>query len=184
MSLLTALKVIIEFLETNKIPYMVIGGIANSFYGEPRQTFDIDLKIKISGDHNLKILTDKLRDISNIIPQNPFEFLKDLKVLPIIIDETKIDLIIAELKYELDAIKNSVRNKFESVEINVCKPEDLIIQKSVSEREKDWIDIKSLIRNNYNILDKNYIIKHCKELSDWLSNPDLIRKIEIYFNEK
>jgi predicted nucleotidyltransferase len=182
MSLLTALKVIIEFLETNKIPYMVIGGIANSIYGEPRQTFDIDIKIKINEQISLVELLERLSKISESIHQNPVNFANEMRVFPINIEGTKIDLIFADLNFEKEAIDNSVRYNYDSIEINVCRPEDLIIQKCVSEREKDWSDIKNIIKININNLNKDYIMKHCKELSDWLSKPDILEKIKKYLN--
>lgn len=45
MLLIESLSEIVEFLKINKIPYMIFGGIANSIYRNPRQTFDIDIKI-------------------------------------------------------------------------------------------------------------------------------------------
>lgn len=37
-----SLLIITQWLEARKIPYMVFGGVAVSFYGLPRQTFDIE----------------------------------------------------------------------------------------------------------------------------------------------
>jgi hypothetical protein len=45
--LVKALHAFVEFLEKEQIDYMIIGGIANSIYGNPRQTFDIDIKINL-----------------------------------------------------------------------------------------------------------------------------------------
>ena len=43
--LLLALAAITSWLKEQNISYMVFGGIANSVYGNPRQTFDIDIKL-------------------------------------------------------------------------------------------------------------------------------------------
>jgi len=45
--LIQALHKIIKFLESEEVDYMIIGGIANSIYGNPKQTFDIDIKVKL-----------------------------------------------------------------------------------------------------------------------------------------
>ncbi len=37
-----------QFLSKNKIPYMVIGGLANAIWGNPRATIDIDVTILLS----------------------------------------------------------------------------------------------------------------------------------------
>ena len=45
--MIKALKIIIGKLTQWHIPYMIIGGIANRIYGNPRQTFDIDIKVQV-----------------------------------------------------------------------------------------------------------------------------------------
>jgi hypothetical protein len=184
MSLISALKIIVGFLELNKIPYMVIGGVANSIYGEPRQTFDVDIKINITESIKMEDLLSKIKENSEIMVSSPKEFIKETNVLPVLIDNTKVDLIFANLDFEKTAINNSIKMKFEGIDIFISRPEDLIIQKCVSHREKDWIDIKGIIKANRNNLDENYILLHCKELSDWLKNSDLLDKITSYLNEK
>ncbi len=44
-----ALQKVIAFLEENKIPFVIIGGIANAERGRPRATEDADLKVLIQG---------------------------------------------------------------------------------------------------------------------------------------
>ena len=184
MSLLIALKIIVEFLEKNKIPYMVIGGIANSILGEPRQTYDIDIKIKISKKLDIENTINKLSKISTPLSKNPVKFAEEMRVIPIVIADIKIDIVIAGLEYEITAINNSVIKDFDGVKLKVCRTEDLIIQKFVSEREKDWNDIRNLIRVNFGTLDKKYILKNCKEISMWLSDTDSLVRIKKYLNEK
>ena len=45
-----AVHKITSFLETEKAPYFVIGGLAVGVLGEPRFTYDIDLSILLHGD--------------------------------------------------------------------------------------------------------------------------------------
>lgn len=45
--LIDAFRRLKEFLKAHGIPYMVIGGVANSVWGEPRYTHDVDLKISL-----------------------------------------------------------------------------------------------------------------------------------------
>ena len=42
--LIDALRRLKEFLEAHGIPYMVIGGVANSVWGQPRYTHDGDTR--------------------------------------------------------------------------------------------------------------------------------------------
>lgn len=42
---------VIDVLERLGIPYMVVGGFAAIFYGEPRLTIDVDIVVKMSKEH-------------------------------------------------------------------------------------------------------------------------------------
>jgi hypothetical protein len=42
---------VITVLEQLQIPYMVVGGFAATFYGEPRMTLDIDVVVDMKWDH-------------------------------------------------------------------------------------------------------------------------------------
>ena len=71
------------------IPYMIIGGIANSIYGNPRQTFDIDIKVQV--------------DIETIIATNQHTIkwnylLENIKMLSEILEDPAIYARIKELQ--------------------------------------------------------------------------------------
>lgn len=67
---------------------------------------------------------------------------------------------------------------FFDVNIKACTPEDLIIQKVISIREKDWSDINYIIENLRSNLDWNYMLKHCKDLSEFLDEPEIYDRVE------
>ena len=66
MNFITALQTITEFFDKRKIPYMVFGGIANSIHGNPRQTFDIDVKVQIDLNTQLSDLLNNHEIYNNI----------------------------------------------------------------------------------------------------------------------
>lgn len=43
---------------------------------------------------------------------------------------------------------------------------------------KDWMDIHYIIENLKNDLDWRYLLKHCKELSKFLDDPEIYTKVE------
>ena len=56
------LKAVVDLLEREKVPYMVIGGIAVAVWGVPRATFDVDFSVWAPGDREanlLRLLTGK-----------------------------------------------------------------------------------------------------------------------------
>ena len=168
-----SLKIIVEFLEDNKIDYMLFGGIALSFYGSPRQTFDIDLKINVLSGDTQKELIQKLRDVAKIIPENVIDFINSTSVLPIEIEGVRIDIVFAHLQLEIDAINKAKTKSFSDFNVKVIKLEDLILHKIISKRQKDWLDVEDLIDKNKLSLDWVYVLKHAKDLADWLDNSDL-----------
>lgn len=87
----TALKKIVNYLESKAIPYMIFGGLANSIYGYSRQTYDIDVKIIFDLNKEWPNFYSELNQIGKILPDSPKEFLIDNKVLPVEIDKVRID---------------------------------------------------------------------------------------------
>ena len=176
-----ALGMIISEFNKRSIPYMVFGGIANSIYGNPRQTFDIDIKFILDSD--IEDFIEWLKKIGNIVPKDPKQFITETNVVPVDIENVRVDLVIADLPFEREAISRSHIVNFLGVQIRVCTPEDLIIQKAISVRDKDWMDIRYIIENMNDKLDWGYLVGHCKELADFLDDPEIYNRIEKYRNE-
>lgn len=181
--LVQALKTVVKFLEARKIPYMVIGGIANTIYGNPRQTFDIDIKILPETDEGNEALINQLESIAHVVPEEPKKFIQETNVLPVDVHNVRVDLILATLPYEKEAIKRSEVVGTFGFDMKVCQPEDLIIQKAVSKRMKDWMDIETVIQNQCHHLDRKYLLSHCKELSEILNDPTIYDRIREWLSE-
>ena len=157
---------------------MLLRGVAASFHGIPRQTFDIDIKFQLKGKMNIDFFIEELRQFCDIVPGNPAVFLKEMSVLPAEVEGVRIDFILANLPFEITAIKRSVIQNVYGVKVPVCTPEDLIIQKAVSTRSKDWMDIEAVVKAKAENLDWKYILKHCQELSHFLDDATIMDKIK------
>jgi hypothetical protein len=181
--LIKALASLTDWLERMEIPYMVFGGIANSIYGNPRQTFDIDIKFSLRSSDRMKPFLEELRKVAKILPEKPLEFVAETSVVPVEMDEVRVDLVVAELPFEKEAIQRSRYVDFFGKKIKVCLPEDLIIQKAVSMREKDWMDIKEVIANQRHNMEWSYLLKHCKDLSSFLDDPTIYERIKTWKDE-
>ncbi len=179
--LLKALSKITTWLEEQEIAYMVFGGIANAIYGNPRLTYDIDVKIKIDEDRIDKFV-NQIKIIGKALPENIAQFIKDTNVLPLTINDVRIDIVLATLPFEIRAIERSKKVAYQKVAFKVCTIEDFIIQKAVSTREKDWYDISTIIEINRNKLNWDYLMGNCQDLSRFLDNPEIIEKIKQFKN--
>ncbi len=180
-----SLGILIPVLENHHIEYMIFGGVALAVYGCPRLTFDIDIKIMFPhAQRDFFPLIEMLAPVSKLLPEKPETFIKETNVLPFEVEGVRFDLVIAELPFEKEAIRRSRRTSLFGIETNVCTPEDFIIQKVVSTREKDWIDIRTVIEHHSDILDWTYVMKHCRNLSRFLNDTDIMQKLERMKNEK
>jgi len=184
MNLIESLKKIISFIEDAKIPYMVFGGLANGIYGYERQTFDIDIKLNISLEKSdLILFISKISSFAKIMPQNPIDFISKTMVLPVEVDGVRVDLVFCGLDFEQEAIKHANNGMIGNVAIKVATVEDMIIQKAISVRDKDWLDIENLIKINNTKIDWKYLRKNIELFAEILDRPEIISKIMRLKNE-
>ena len=100
--------------------------------------------------------------------------------MPVDVHNVRVDLILATLPYEKEAIERSKVVGTFGFDMKVCQPEDLIIQKAVSKRMKDWMDIEAIIENQRERLDREYLLTHCDELSKFLADRSIYERILVW----
>ncbi|MDR0302294.1 MAG: nucleotidyltransferase family protein [Treponema sp.] len=137
-------KEFIQFLNSNDVEYLLIGGWAVSIYGNPRLTKDIDFLIS-SNDKNIDKLKKALEEFG-APPIDIEEFKKDkdsfirMGVSPIQIDVLKeASGIIMEECYKRKNILN-----IHNIKINLISINDLIINKRAAGRDQDITDANKL----------------------------------------
>jgi hypothetical protein len=55
--------------------------------------------------------------------------------------------------------------------------EDLIIQKSISTRLKDWSDINEIVKFQKTVIDWDYLLKHISDLAGFLTDPIIYERM-------
>jgi len=137
-------KDFIQFLNSNDVEYLLIGGWAVSIYGNPRLTKDIDFLIS-SKDDNIDKLKKALEEFgAPTIDIEGFKKDKDsfirMGVSPIQIDVLKeASGIIMDECYKR---KNMIN--IDDVKINLISIDDLIKNKRASGRDQDIADANKL----------------------------------------
>jgi hypothetical protein len=92
------------------------------------------------------------------MPQGADEFVRDTGVLPFRHPSgVKVDLGVSENPYALSAIARAVTIDVNGKPVKFCSPEDLILHKLVADRNKDWDDIKGILRTQGKDLDRGYL---------------------------
>ena len=164
-----------RLLKAHRIPYMVIGGIANIFWGTPRTTLDVDIKMHV-GQEKLGELLPVVKKAFHFRTKDPEDFVAKTKVLPLVdTNGVRLDLILAELPYEIRAIKRAKGKKVGAVRVRICTPEDLVIHKIISDRLQDREDAQNIIKRWKGKLNRRYVDPKVRELSEVFAKPEIYK---------
>lgn len=173
---LQALDEIQRFLALRNIQYVVIGGIANAIWGRPRVTLDADLKV-LAGQRSIRELVELLSTQFRFRVPDAVSFVRRTYVVPLYASNgAGLDLGLAFLPYEIQAIERAVITTYEGVTFPVCTAEDLLIHKAISEREKDWLDIDGILDRGGKRLDQGYIMLWLEQFAEALERPQILQR--------
>lgn len=173
----SALASVTQLLDGAAIPYMVIGGIANLAWGEPRTTRDIDVTVDVAGT-SIGSFEALVREIGDPITRDPVEFAERTRVLPIRtkVEDVEVDFILAILPFELEAISRARRLTIEGTETMICAPADLIVHKVVSERARDYDDVVGVLKRQAPNVDMTNLDRAVSMLSAKLEEPRIAER--------
>lgn len=162
-----------RLLEDAQIDYMIIGGLANAVWGEPRATLDIDVTVSADTVDASRIAT-LLETEFRVLVSDPPSFVEETRVLPLQSHTgVRVDLIFGLLPFEREAVARARSVEVAGREIRFCTPEDLILLKIISQREKDQADVQGILRHRFRELDLGYLEPRIGELSELLSRPEI-----------
>lgn len=177
-----ALETVIDFLEERGIPYMVIGGIANSIWGRSRATHDVDFKISIDmplAEFRKMVLEHFPARPTNLPAHQLSPHVIHIWALP----KVAADLLVSVFDYERQAIDRAVEIPIEADLTRVCTAEDLIIHKAIAGRGTDWQDIEGVLFRQQGKLDLKYIREWLIEFAEALENPEMLQRFEKLYAE-
>lgn len=159
--IIDVLREVTHLLESRRIPYAVMGGIALQAWGRERTTKDIDVSISLSEAkaedflRDLKSLGFRVRRRAEAIGQ--FKLVETEYTPPRLGIPIGLDLFISEVEYQ-----RQVLNRARSVDvlgktIKLISPEDLILNKVLSSRPLDLGDVRSILTEQKGLLDEQYL---------------------------
>lgn len=172
------MALVVGVLTRAELPYMVIGGLANLVWGEPRTTTDIDITVDVH-EFGLTQFSKLVAEIGEPLPENPIAFAERTRVMPVRTHQGVIvDFVLATLPFERDAIERATIHEIESVEIKVCTPEDLILHKIVSTRARDHEDIVGVLKRQGDRLDMVRLDQVIQGFAEDLAEPEIAERFQ------
>ncbi len=170
-----ALRHVVTFLDGQHFRYALIGGIANQVWGHARFTYDIDLKVLVPDFEYETLRTAIMRAFPE--PGRP-----DLPLNPLIVSVNVhgilVDFLLTTPGYEEQIIERAIRYTVEDLSLWICTPEDLIIQKAIAGRPKDWQDIEGVVIEQYATLDQKYAEEWLQQFADILETPKVVTQYQ------
>jgi predicted nucleotidyltransferase len=178
---LKALQEINAFLRKEKVKYMIIGGIALQYWGEPRFTRDVDITV-MAGSNEESIFIKRILAVfkPRIKDAESFAF-KNRVILIFSSNGIEIDISLGIPGYESESIKRVKRIKIENNFFPIVSAEDLIIHKMVASRARDVEDIKGILIRQREKLDVRYIRHWLKIFADILGKKEIIDTFDVLY---
>jgi len=186
MDQIDLLKFVAELFERLGINYMLVGSYASMYFGEMRNTNDIDIVADLESKHILKFIESFPSPQFYISEEAMKEAIKDRGQFNIIHPESrsKIDVIIPKQdQFSRLELANRMKVNAFGYEIFVARPEYVILKKleyyQEGESEKHLRDIASMLRFSSSKMDFNLISEWAKKLSLAETWKDFLKKYQI-----
>jgi len=179
------LLAIAGLLNIQKIPYLLTGSFASSFYGYPRATHDIDFIVEVN-PATLKKLASFLPKLGSayVFSKQEFGNIDAPRMVNVYHRKTgtKIDFWITETDKFKHEFSRRNETRYDHVKLTIVSAEDLILTKLLWSKEirserhlRDCAGIWSVQKGK---LDKRYLRSRARELSvtnllDEISTQDI-----------
>jgi hypothetical protein len=169
MSSVEFVAIIIDVLEKLGIPYMVVGSFSSNVYGQPRSTKDADFVIELS-KQSISSIAAALGPDFELDPQMSFETVTATTRYKIKHRSTAfvIELfLLSDDPHDQSRFARRVIRKVGERSAFVPTAEDVVITKlrwsKQGRRQKDVLDVESVLALRHNELDLPYIRSWCDQ---------------------
>lgn len=184
-ALLNTIYQISTILQLKEIPFMFMGGLAISIWGEPRATYDIDGVIKVNKNQLEELLNEFSQKGFRYDTNAPIKIIQSMPFITLIYQFKKrkiyIDLFLAKSEYEKQALSRRQQINLKDINITLITPEDLILYKLLAGRTRDIDDIREILVMQKETLDMKYLKKWAKKLGVITYLEDELSSLGIYY---
>jgi hypothetical protein len=168
-----------EWLTAERIPAVLIGGVAASVLGRPRFTQDIDALAMLPEADWARALQAAAR--FGIVPrvEDALDFAHRSRVLLMRHADSQIDLDITfgSLPFEQAVVRRGAVHDVEGIPLPLPRVEDLLVMKAIARRPKDLEDIRGLLAAHPEA-DVKEARRWIREFSTAIGNPRLLTEFD------
>lgn len=160
---------VIDTLESNGIPYMLVGAFSSNYYGVPRSTKDADFVVEFKGV-----------SVGDLVKQLGPEFRLDLQmrfetvtgtsrhVIEVLNSTFLVEMFhLSQDPHDLERFRRRVRVEMEGGWTTLPTAEDVIVTKLrwalLGKRPKDSDDARDVIAVQGDAIDWEYVYRWCDE---------------------
>lgn len=156
-----AFRRIVAFLEAERVPFVVIGGLAAGLQGEPRATRDVDLMVTLP--------TSRLHGILEAARAEGFHMDPEEAELHWLASgfvrlwygpsgkQVAVDLMACNSDFLREASWRAQQTRFCGLQVPVATAEDVVLFKLAGWREKDIPDARAIVSRHGERLDTAYL---------------------------
>lgn len=179
MTQLDVLLLVAKRLNQLEIAYMLTGAYGISFYGKPRTTHDIDLKVEI-GYYDTEKIYEAFKDDFYVSKEMIKNAVIHRTMFNLIHNETqtKVDFwMVKKTEFDKERFGRRIKVEIHDIPVFIATAEDMIIIKldwfKESGVQKHYEDALGIIEIQKGKLDLDYLEKWCKKHS----TKDLLEKL-------
>ena len=159
----------VKLLDELGMPYAVGGAQALAAHGVPRATFDVDLNLGVEGAAFCsEDVLQSLQDECGITFQEGREALRARSEETGFIQGSsgmiRVDLFFPSMDYLREVVEKALPLPVYGETLNVIGVDDLIVMKTIFGRDKDFVDIHSLVRYGPSPIDMEYIAEKVRTI--------------------
>jgi len=176
------ISALVNVLQEQKVPYVVIGGIAASILGRPRMTMDSDIVIILNDALIAGFIKKMKKKGFSVSTGSESKIVSRLqRKLPVKLRYKKhysVDIRIASYSLDAQAINRAKKISLFSVKLPIVTPEDLIVYKVARFELIDQMDIQAILVKHASTLDIKYLKAAAQSLSVETGNEDIKTHLE------
>jgi len=170
---------LVRWWEAERVPGLIIGGLAVALLGRPRVTRDVDGLVLLAPERWPGFL--EAGRAFGFVPRvsDTLPFAREARVLLLRHEPSSIDVDIALgcLPFEEEAVARGTTAQVAGVSAPLPTPEDLVIMKAVAHRDHDRLDIEGLLAAHPD-LDVRLVRRWVRAFADALEAPELYEDLQ------